>query len=384
MLFGVCHLDGCSQNVSLICYGEGATHEEAIRNAIRNALEQTYGTLVSSNTKIVNDELISDEIASMSRGCVEQYKELWFADDKVKRVAIQAIVSPEKLFSYVKNQGMSTNVNGASFAMNIKLTELKLENAQFAMKHLMEELLLYADKMYDYQILIDEPYPFENDLANVDVVISCKANANTVTFYQKYRKTVNAIIESLGSTKINNSQKNATIARQIDQYDAYIKMLPELFCMQFKVRDNIGGLVTTSIGKAVQESFNVPRDSMSVGRQLGNQALIFLKAKGMRLMNNNDKSTKSKLFMFNNLCYRSDDRNIAGPADRNRRNMNKAHKPPERLTYGELNNLTYFDLDKGLPLPTIGETHGVLRFTMVYNIDQIGSVNMIDVVPDNE
>ena len=66
VLFGVCHLDGCSQNVSLICYGEGSTHEEAIRNAIRNALEQTYGTLVSSNTKIVNDELMSDEIASMS------------------------------------------------------------------------------------------------------------------------------------------------------------------------------------------------------------------------------------------------------------------------------------------------------------------------------
>lgn len=383
MLCG-CHLSGYSQSVSLICYGDGETHEVATRNALRNALEQTYGAIVSSSTKIEDNDLISDEIASISRGCVEHYKELWFKDDTVKRVAIQVVVSANKIYSYVNNHGMSSDVDGASFAMNTRLTELKLENARLAMKHLMEELLSYSDKMYDYQISTEGPYPYGDNLAKVHVVVSCKANANTVTFYQIYQETLRAIIENLGSTKIHDSQKNASIANQMNKYDAIIKMYPELFCLQFRVKDNIGCTVTTSVGKSVEEPFNIPCDSLNVGKLLKNQESVFLKANGIKLMRNNDQNAKQKVFMFNNLCYRSDDRTIDGPADRNRRNMNKAHKPPERLTYGELNKLSYFDLDKHLPQPTLGETHGEFHFIMVYTMNQIERVNRINVVPGNE
>ena len=66
--------------VTLVCNGEGATKDEATFNTLRSALEQTYGTFVSSDTKVVNDELVNDEIVNLGRGYVQQYKELAYYD----------------------------------------------------------------------------------------------------------------------------------------------------------------------------------------------------------------------------------------------------------------------------------------------------------------
>ena len=46
------------KNVILKVTGQGNTSDEAVQNALRNALEQTFGTFISSNTEILNDNLI--------------------------------------------------------------------------------------------------------------------------------------------------------------------------------------------------------------------------------------------------------------------------------------------------------------------------------------
>ena len=50
--------------ITLVTSGTGDTKEEAVKNALRSALEQTYGAFVSSNSQVVNDELVKDEIVS--------------------------------------------------------------------------------------------------------------------------------------------------------------------------------------------------------------------------------------------------------------------------------------------------------------------------------
>ena len=54
--------------VTLVVTGEGATKEEATNNALRSAVEQAFGVFVSANTEILNDEIVKDEIASISSG----------------------------------------------------------------------------------------------------------------------------------------------------------------------------------------------------------------------------------------------------------------------------------------------------------------------------
>ena len=53
---------GNGDTVTLVTSGTGANKEEATNNALRSAIEQAYGTFVSSNTQLVNDEITRDEI----------------------------------------------------------------------------------------------------------------------------------------------------------------------------------------------------------------------------------------------------------------------------------------------------------------------------------
>lgn len=64
------------KEVTLTVTGSGKTNEDAVKSALRSALEQTYGAFVSSNTTIVDDELIKDEISTISNNCVKSYREL--------------------------------------------------------------------------------------------------------------------------------------------------------------------------------------------------------------------------------------------------------------------------------------------------------------------
>ena len=65
-----------TNEVTLVVSGDGETKDKAINIALRSAIEQAYGTFVSANTTIVNDELTRDEIVTISNGNIKGYKEL--------------------------------------------------------------------------------------------------------------------------------------------------------------------------------------------------------------------------------------------------------------------------------------------------------------------
>ena len=62
------------KTVTLSISGQGKTQDEAKQNALRNAIEQAFGTFISSNTEILNDELVKDEIVSVSNGNIQKFE----------------------------------------------------------------------------------------------------------------------------------------------------------------------------------------------------------------------------------------------------------------------------------------------------------------------
>ena len=63
-------------DVELVVNGEGVDKTTATHNALRSAIEQAYGVFISTNTTILNDDLIKDEIATVASGNIKAYKEL--------------------------------------------------------------------------------------------------------------------------------------------------------------------------------------------------------------------------------------------------------------------------------------------------------------------
>lgn len=193
--------------ITLVTSGTGDTKEEATKNALRSALEQTYGTFVSSNTQVVNDELVRDEIVSISSGNIVSYEELSFIDSNPKQVTVKAVVSITKLQNYAQNKGMAAELAGATFAMNMKIDELNQQNEKKALEHLAEQIQMNSSQIFDYRLVVGSPQKYEpkgpaeaalmrsnGAIANIVVPLTLRiiASKNTVAFYDMVHNTLSS------------------------------------------------------------------------------------------------------------------------------------------------------------------------------------------------
>lgn len=209
------------KTVTLVTSGTGSTKEEATRNALRNAIEQAFGTFVSANTQVLNDELIKDEITTVSTGNVKSYKELSVSQSNgTYDVSVQAVVSIDQLTKFAQSKGMQTELSGASFVMNMKMRELNKKNEVTAIDHMIEMAKAIAKNgLFDYKLEIGEPQLTKNSNYAVKINVLFYENSNTMAFYDLIYNTLKAL--SLNNTEVAEYQK-ANLS-----YYAYSKQLIE-------------------------------------------------------------------------------------------------------------------------------------------------------------
>ena len=145
--------------VTLTVNGQGTTKEIATANALRSAIEQTFGVFVSANTAIVNDELVKDEIATVSSGNIQKYTEEACVNLPNGEIAVtlSATVSISKLVTYAKNHGSSAEFAGQTLAMNVKMKELNKQNEEKVLQHTISQLWQLTPHMFDWEISITDP-----------------------------------------------------------------------------------------------------------------------------------------------------------------------------------------------------------------------------------
>ena len=170
-----------SKTVTLVVSGEGATKEEATTAALRNAIEQAFGTFVSANTKVVNDEIVRDEIVTMSNGNILNYKEIstLTMSDGSKSVTVQTTVSLGNLVKYANNKGMQTELSGATFLMNKRMEELYTKNEKKVFQNMLEQYTRVLPVMFDFKVETGEPKQ-KDEYYLVPCCVKFIANENTI------------------------------------------------------------------------------------------------------------------------------------------------------------------------------------------------------------
>jgi len=102
-----------TQAKSITATGMGSSSEEAINDALRSAVEQVVGTLVSSETLTENLQLVRDQVLSTSRGYVNGFEIL-----EQKR-------QPNGLFTATVKAEVDTNPDSALLSQLQKLNLIK-------------------------------------------------------------------------------------------------------------------------------------------------------------------------------------------------------------------------------------------------------------------
>lgn len=154
--------------VTLIVDGSASTESEAINVALRSAIEQAFGTFVSANTTILNDRAIKDEVVSISRGNIKTYEILGKAKQNGEcLVSLKATVSVGKLISYAKKKGSRAEFAGDVYSQTIKLRELRAQNTEKALEHLVSQLELMLPHIFRYELYVPDPVATPRQLCKI-------------------------------------------------------------------------------------------------------------------------------------------------------------------------------------------------------------------------
>ena len=151
-----------NKTVTLVVSGQGSTKDEAKQNALRSAIEQAFGTFISSSTEILNDELVKNEIISVANGNIQKYEiisEVQIPNGEYA-TTLNATVSVSKLISFVESIGGIVEFKGSLFATNILLQELYEKNEPEALSNVLNTLKQISYKSFDYKINASDPISY--------------------------------------------------------------------------------------------------------------------------------------------------------------------------------------------------------------------------------
>ena len=195
--------------VSLVASGTGQTEKEARENALRSAIEQAFGTFVSANTEVLNDELVKDEIATIASGNINHFNVISTTKNEsgLYDVSLQAIVSIGNLTNYTKSKGFQVELAGAEFVMNMKMRELNKKNELAAIEHLQKKLKSIANNggLFNYELEKSEPILVGDSKYGVKLKLLFYGNDNTKAFYDEIYNTINAL--TLSQSEVNEYKK---------------------------------------------------------------------------------------------------------------------------------------------------------------------------------
>ena len=118
------------QTQEIIAEGVGATADEAIKNAYRNAVRQVVGAVVDAETLVKNDEIIDDKVLTYSDGFIKGYEEV-DGSKNVKgglhRIKIKAQVERRSVIAKLKTANVTVKEVDGKGLFAEALTQLDAE-----------------------------------------------------------------------------------------------------------------------------------------------------------------------------------------------------------------------------------------------------------------
>jgi hypothetical protein len=183
--------------VTLIVSGYGNTHDEAKQSAFRSAIEQAFGTFISSKTEILNDQIVADQIASVTSGNIQSFTILNESQlpDSSWGLTLKAIVSISKLSSFMEAKGVAIEFKGSMFALNIKQQILNEQGELRAVSELVGMLHEPMQNSFDFVIQSSDPLSMDetNEKWAIPLTVSVTTNKNIEFCKNYFIKTMSSI-----------------------------------------------------------------------------------------------------------------------------------------------------------------------------------------------
>ena len=207
LLCSLCIYAQEEKTITITVTGEGKTKEEAKQVALSNAIEQAYGTFISSKKEILSNKVVRDEFLLESNGNIKQ-------SDVISEIEIpnggfvttlKSTISITKLIEFTEKKGEIVEFKGGLFSQKIKIQKLNEEAETSVINNLCLTSFEMLKKSVDFQLKFSDPVVIGNLKDNYDESLSdYKFSANT-GYYLKEYKPEDFFIKFTIDTKHNES-----------------------------------------------------------------------------------------------------------------------------------------------------------------------------------
>ena len=160
---------------------------EAKNLALRSAIEQAFGAYISSSTEILNDQLIKDEIISISTGNIDSIhviSEETLSDGRTS-ITLLAVVSVNKLVTFCESKGYKVEFKGGLFSANLKQQKLNESAELLAVENICNVGKSIINRSFDYNLTVSQPQQDNSsgtEMWNLIYDVKVEPNANFAEF----------------------------------------------------------------------------------------------------------------------------------------------------------------------------------------------------------
>jgi hypothetical protein len=186
-----------SKDVTITASGSGTSLETATQSALRSAIEQAFGAFISSKTEMLNDQIVADEMTSVSSGNIKSFEILNQAQlpDNKWAVTLKTIVSVDKLTSFVQAKGVEVEIKGGLFALNIKQQMLNEESEIKAIFNMIGILHENLQTSFDFSLKTGDPQSLDdsNQKWAIPIEVIATGNKNLDFCAEYFKNTLKSI-----------------------------------------------------------------------------------------------------------------------------------------------------------------------------------------------
>ena len=142
--------------------GNGKTCSEARNDALRNAINNAYGSLIYSTTEINNDKLISDDINMLTSGNILKYEEIESCSERngIWTIKLRVTVSQTELAKFIEGKGKSVAISG----------ELLKQKSDQEMQSIAAETNMIENVLKELEEYLKDPYDYEINVKNISFI----------------------------------------------------------------------------------------------------------------------------------------------------------------------------------------------------------------------
>lgn len=178
-------LEALEGEKKIVADGYGATPDLALEKALQNAVEQAAGAYVSSITEIENDEIVKDEVLSLSHGFIKEHRKLSESkfDDEYK-VVVAAIIVEKQMIKSLEASGVKVKYQTSGMVSDLKAWD-KMKNDELQMAKALFDVHQMKDYgiIWNYRLYMEEPQR-QGTKYTVKGRVSATTNSNySIEFY---------------------------------------------------------------------------------------------------------------------------------------------------------------------------------------------------------